>query len=77
MKKAAPKNQEIVIPELEEAARHFTPKNRDYTENEIATIKKYYGRVPTAKLAHYLKRSVTGIQQQAVRLGISRSKWGD
>jgi hypothetical protein len=76
--KAKPSNrvQEIVIPELEEAARYFVPKQRDYSPTELATIKKYYLRVPTPKLAAYLKRSVTGIQQQACRLGITGRKKG-
>ena len=69
-------NQEIIIPELEEAARKYVPKQRDYTDKELATIRKYYMRVPTAKLAGYLKRSLTGIHQQAVRLGLSGRKRG-
>jgi hypothetical protein len=67
---------EIIIPELEEAARIYTPKHRGYTDEELSVISEYYGRVPTIKLAGYLKRSVTGIQQQASRLGISTAKKG-
>jgi hypothetical protein len=63
----------ILIPELEEAARTYVPKH-DYSEQEQATIRDYYGRVPTPTLARYLKRSVGGIQQEAARLGIKAKK---
>lgn len=74
--KEAQKTRKIIVPELEEAARIYVPKQRDWTDEEKATVREYYGRVPIQKLAGYLKRSTTGIQQMAVRLGISKSTGG-
>jgi len=62
---------EIIIPELEEAARNYIPKYRSWTEKEIAIVKKYYGKVPIGQLAKHLKRSIYSIQQTAAAHGIS------
>ena len=63
--------EEIIIPELEEAALKYTRRQRIWTQREIDTVEKYYGRVPVTILATNLHRSVTSVQQIASRYGFA------
>jgi hypothetical protein len=76
MNKEPQKTRKIIIPELEEAARVYVPKYRDWSEEDLAILRTYYKRVPTARLATYLKRSVNSVQQVAARIGIHGDSLG-
>jgi hypothetical protein len=60
---------DIIIPELEEAAENYKPK-LVWTETDLAVLKKYYGKVSTARLAAYLHRTGTSVQQKAVLMNL-------
>lgn len=66
-------DHEIVIPELEEAACRYQPR-QSWTEKEVAVMKKYYGRVPITQLAAYLHRSVNAIHNRAAAFGMTERK---
>jgi hypothetical protein len=60
---------EIIIPELEEAMERFNP--RAWTPEEEAILKKYYKRVPTKDLLKYLPRKTeNAIYTKAGRMGL-------
>lgn len=64
-------NNTITIPELEELVQNYVPKHRDWTEREIAIVRKYYKKVPTEALEKALPgRSINTIRQTAQRYGI-------
>lgn len=52
--KAIGTDKEIVVPELEAHAKTYKPRNRPWSQREIAIVKKYYGRVPIAELLKHL-----------------------
>ena len=59
----------IIIPELEEAMANFKPRC-GWTENEIAILKRYYGKVPMSALSAQLHRSIDSIHKYAQMHGI-------
>jgi len=61
--------KEIKIPELEREAEKYSLVTY-WTEDEIQILKKYYGRVPTQKLASFLNRSYEATKCKAKALGI-------
>lgn len=64
-------SREVRIPELEKEMAKFKPRTRFWTDDEIVVLKKYYGRVPTKKLAEYLKRSGSGVRCKAQTLSMN------
>lgn len=62
----------IIIPELEEAMARFQPHKHSWSDTEIATLKKYYGRVPITLLESTLHRKSTKIHEKVVELGGTR-----
>lgn len=62
-------SQTITVPELEEIAKSFHP--RDWTEETSAIVRTYYGRVPTETLQTFLKekyntyKSLNAIRKKA------------
>jgi len=60
----------MIIPELEEIAATYQPKGI-WTPEDVAVLRTYYGRVPTSKLAVYLKRKHSSITNKAQELGLS------
>lgn len=63
--------KEIVINELEEAAERYRPPP-EWTEDEIRTMRTYYGRVPMTKLRKFVRHSDMKIHQKADELGLKR-----
>lgn len=61
----------ITIPELEEAAMNFSPRNKPWTEEDEAVMREYYGRVSVQKLADYLNRSRGSVTNKAQEMGIA------
>lgn len=59
----------IVIPELEEAMANFKPRY-EWTEKDIAILKRYYGKVPMSALSGQLHRSIDSIHKFAQMHGI-------
>jgi len=64
----------IVIPELEEIARNYEPRQRPWGEDEDAVLRKYYNRVPIESLVKYFKRTQCSIQSHANVIGITNKK---
>lgn len=64
----------IVIPELEEAMARYLPRKYSWTDTEIATLKKYYGRVPITMLESTLHRKSTKIHEKVVELSGTRGE---
>lgn len=58
------------IPELEELVG--TNPYRPWTGEEESVIRAYYGRVPTKRLAEYLDRTLSSVQNKAQRMGLRR-----
>lgn len=58
----------IKIPELEEyvGMRDRMP----WTGEEEAVLRSYYGRIPTSKLAEYLNRTLSSVQNKAQRMSL-------
>lgn len=63
----------IEIPELEEAARVYKPKYRQWTPIQEAILAKYYGKVEPALIAKHLNRSKQAIQTHAMKMGLKAS----
>lgn len=62
----------FVIPELEvEAARY---RRRDWTDEQIETLKKYWRRVPKRKLEKAVKHGGYAVDRMASELGLP--PWG-
>jgi len=62
------KKSEIVIPELEDASINFKPRNIPWSEEEIAILDKYYGKVPLVILSKHLRnRSADSIRVKALK----------
>jgi hypothetical protein len=64
---------EIVIPELEEAMKTYRPRGL-WTEEDINAVKTYYGKVPTALLAATIHRTVASINKYAENHGIKANR---
>lgn len=64
----------IVIPELEEAMARYQPHKFAWSDNDIAILKKYYGRVPVTLLETYLHRNSGKIHEKVIELGGERGK---
>jgi hypothetical protein len=60
----------VRIPELEEAPMRY----RFWAEHEIEILKEYYGRSDVRKIAEYLDRTISGVQNKAHSLGLRRRK---
>ncbi len=63
--------KEIVIDELEAAMVNYNPPGRPWSEADNAILRKYYGKVPIAKLARYLKRGTSATSKKAQDLGLT------
>jgi len=63
----------IVIPELEEAALTYNRKTV-WSDRDKKILKKYYGRVPTAKLATQIHRSVFAVNKMAEMLCVPANR---
>ncbi|MGD0535922.1 MAG: hypothetical protein ABR999_10880 [Methanoregula sp.] len=65
-------NNTIIIPELEEAALHYSPRAKPWIPGgrDELTLKTYYGRVDIKDLAKALNRSIPSIKNKAVALGL-------
>ena len=63
---------EIVVPELEELISDFNPRNKPWTPEEIAILKKYYLKINTKKLCDYLGRGRDSVYNKAQALGLGR-----
>jgi len=59
-------------PELEQLLG--SAKCHYWTDNEIATLKRYYGKVNTRKLSEQLGRPYTGVASKAQSLGLKFNK---
>jgi|WetSurMetagenome_2_1015567.scaffolds.fasta_scaffold05392_12 hypothetical protein len=55
-------------PELESLIG--TAKNHEWSDEEIALLTRYYGRVNTRKIAEKLGRPFTGVSSKAQSLGL-------
>jgi hypothetical protein len=53
----------IDIKALEKAEKEYVKRNRDWTEDEIKVIKRFYGKVHIQTLAQQLKRTATSVRQ--------------
>jgi hypothetical protein len=53
----------IDIKALEKAEKEYVKRNRDWTEDEIKAVKRFYGKVHIQTLAQQLKRTVTSVRQ--------------
>lgn len=56
-----------IIPELEEIP-DYTPRNREWTDLEIAKLKRYWGRKPKPSIAAALDRTVSSLEQKVSHL---------
>jgi hypothetical protein len=56
--------------QLEAEVANYAPK-RPWTPAEDAVLAKYYGRVPTRRIAEILGRSINGTYERASRIGIT------
>jgi hypothetical protein len=62
---------EIIIPELEQAAENYRPRGQ-WSDDEIAILKRYYGRVPITKLRDHVRHSVDACHRMAKELGLKK-----
>jgi hypothetical protein len=60
--------EEVVVPELE--AMVGPPRNRTWSDLEMARLERYYGRVRVEDLARVLGRSPASVRQKALCLGL-------
>lgn len=60
----------VCIPELEEAPMSY----RFWAEHEIEILNEYYGRADVRKIAEYLDRTISSVQNKARNLGLCRRK---
>jgi hypothetical protein len=74
-KKRPVSDDEIIIPELEEAMKTYCPKH-EWSSRDIAAVKKYYGKVPITQLSASLKRSISAIRKYAETHGIKHERNG-
>lgn len=59
----------LVIPELEEMAKDYTPKS--WTDKQVKTLALYYNRVPIRSLAKHIGKTPTACQCKAQALGLA------
>lgn len=69
--RASSKTDVLVVPELEALVGTYAPRNKPWTEKDLAILRKYYGKVDTKQLCKYLGRSVSCVQDKARRHGIT------
>jgi hypothetical protein len=58
---------------LEELSKTYTPV-RKWTEEQVATVKRYYGRVSLEALARVVKHNPSAIRKKVQELGIRAEK---
>jgi hypothetical protein len=63
-----PEVEDLKVPELEKLIGVGSP--RTYTDQDIARIRRYYGKVPLRALAKVLKRNPDAVMKKANSLGI-------
>ena len=61
----------IIIPELEGELADYHPRNRLWSEYDIAVLRNYYGRVPVEKIAGVLGRTPDSVRKKATSLGLT------
>jgi len=74
MTKQAPRkddNDFIIIPELEEAMKTYTPAWKPYTKKDELIIKRYFGKVDLKLLAKQLGRTPEALNTKAGHLGLT------
>jgi len=70
--KSEPNGQnEIIIPELEEAMATFVPR-ASWTEREEAILRRYWGKVPVRMLETTLKHSLPSIRTKVQNMGLRK-----
>lgn len=69
-KKLEISNDEILIPELEEAMETYIPRGH-WSENDEKILKKYFGRVPIRTLEGYLHKSRHAVNSKATIMGLT------
>lgn len=62
--------EDILIPDLEQAAATYHPRG-EWTAEELAILKRYYGRVPITKLRDHVRHTVDACHRKAQQLGIT------
>lgn len=68
----------VVVPELEEQVKRYAL--RSWTEEEIAIVRSYYGRIATVQIQRYLAkhfppgRSTATVSRKAKELGFPTYK---
>jgi hypothetical protein len=62
---------EIIIPELEAAAANYRPRGQ-WSDDEIAILQRYYGRVPITKLRDHVRHSIDVCHRKAKELGLKK-----
>ena len=62
----------LVVPELERLVR--APRNRPWSDSDIATLRQYYRRVELHALAQHLGRTVAAVQNKAQQLQVASSR---
>ena len=67
MRSKISKPQEVVVPELE-ALMGNTTMRKYWTAEDEAIVRKYYGKVPTEKLAKQIGRTLEAVQNKANKL---------
>jgi pyruvate/oxaloacetate carboxyltransferase len=60
----------IIIPEFEEYIAKHGSYYRLWTEDEEIILAAYYGKVPPARIAKKLNRSIRAIHEKARAMGI-------
>jgi len=63
--RAAARIMTIDTDALDKLAESYVPRNKPWTDDEVAVLKKYYGRVPIDELAKAMGRSKTSLQTKA------------
>jgi hypothetical protein len=60
----------IVIPELEDAVKCYTPYKYAWSKEDTLVLERYYGWVPLQRLIEYFHRSGPSIHKKARELGL-------
>ena len=60
----------IVIPELEDAVKCYTPYKYSWSKEDTLVLERYYGWVPLQRLIEYFHRSGPSIHKKARELGL-------
>jgi len=62
-----------IVPELEDMP-DITPRNREWTDLEVARLKRYWGRKSKSAIARILNRTVKSLEQKVSDLK-QNGKW--